>query len=217
MSTYIDQKYLHLLSANLPLFKRKNDNLYNFRCPYCGDSQVSSTKARGYVYLKEANYNFKCHNCSYGTTLRKLIQDTDPELYKQYIMERFSISDRKPKVKPKIPFNTTPKYVRKEDIPEEEISQEKEIYHSKAAASGKPEKVIEKIVEGQLTKYFSEVCLYEQSFVKDDKITVGELISERILLTKENINLRRFERFKLGEGIEKKEQDFVAEVAAQLG
>ena len=109
-----------------------------------------------------------------------------------------------------------PKYVRKEDIPEEEISQEKEIYHSKAAASGKPEKVIEKIVEGQLTKYFSEVCLYEQSFVKDDKITVGELISERILLTKENINLRRFERFKLGEGIEKKEQDFVAEVAAQL-
>ena len=110
-----------------------------------------------------------------------------------------------------------PKYVRKEDIPGEEISQEKEIYHSKAAASGKPEKVIEKIVEGQLTKYFSEVCLYEQSFVKDDKITVGELISERILLTKENINLRRFERFKLGEGIEKKEQDFVAEVAAQLG
>lgn len=123
MSTYIDQKYLHLLSANLPLFKRKNDNLYNFRCPYCGDSQVSSTKARGYVYLKEANYNFKCHNCSYGTTLRKLIQDTDPELYKQYIMERFSISDRKPKVKPKIPFNTTPKYVRKEFKSLKKISQ----------------------------------------------------------------------------------------------
>ena len=110
-----------------------------------------------------------------------------------------------------------PKYIRKEDIPEEEISQEKEIYHSKAVASGKPEKVIEKIVEGQLTKYFSEVCLYEQSFVKDEKMTVGELISERILSTKENINLRRFERFKLGEGIEKREQDFVAEVAAQLG
>ena len=110
-----------------------------------------------------------------------------------------------------------PKYIRKEDIPEEEISQEKEIYHSKAVASGKPEKVIEKIVEGQLKKYFSEVCLYEQSFVKDEKMTVGELISERIISTKENINLRRFERFKLGEGIEKRKQDFVAEVAAQLG
>ena len=78
-------------------------------------------------------------------------------------------------------------------------------------------KVIEKIVEGQLKKYFSEVCLYEQSFVKDEKMTVGELISERIISTKENINLRRFERFKLGEGIEKRKQDFVAEVAAQLG
>ena len=110
-----------------------------------------------------------------------------------------------------------PKYVRKEDIPEEEVSQEKEIYHSKAVSSGKPEKVIEKIVEGQLTKYFSEVCLYEQPFVKDEKMTVGELISERIVSTKENINLRRFERFKLGEGLEKRTQDFVSEVTAQLG
>lgn len=110
-----------------------------------------------------------------------------------------------------------PQYVRKEDIPEEEVSQEKEIYHSKATASGKPEKVIEKIVEGQLTKYFSEVCLYEQPFVKDEKMTVGELISERIVSTKENINLRRFERFKLGEGLEKRTQDFVSEVTAQLG
>ena len=76
--------------------------------------------------------------------------------------------------------------------------------------------MIEKIVEGQLTKYFSEVCLYEQPFVKDEKMTVGELISERIVSTKENINLRRFERFKLGEGLEKRTQDFVSEVTAQL-
>ena len=124
MSTYIDQKYLHLLSVNLPLFKRKNDNLYNFRCPYCGDSQVSSSKARGYVYLYEANYNFKCHNCGYGTSLKRLIQDTDPELYKQYLLERFGVTERKPvKKKAKLSFNNAPKYIRKEFKSLKKISQ----------------------------------------------------------------------------------------------
>ena len=123
MSTYIDQKYLHLLSVNLPLFKRKNDNLYNFRCPYCGDSQVSSSKARGYVYLYEANYNFKCHNCGYGTSLKRLNQDTDPELYKQYLMERFSITERKPTKKAKLSFNSAPKYIRKEFKSLKKVSQ----------------------------------------------------------------------------------------------
>jgi len=110
-----------------------------------------------------------------------------------------------------------PKYIRKEDIPETVLNQEKEIYKEKALSSGKPLNVVEKIVEGQLNKFYSEVCLYDQPFVKDDKLKVGQLISEMILSTKENILVRRFARFKVGEGLEKKGSDFATDVAAQLG
>lgn len=110
-----------------------------------------------------------------------------------------------------------PKYVRREDVPQSEIDQEMEIYRSKALASGKPEKIVERVVEGQLGKYFGEVCLMEQPFVKEPSITVGQLVADRIASTKENINLRRFVRFKLGEGLQKRSADFTGEVAAQMG
>ncbi|HVN80490.1 MAG TPA: translation elongation factor Ts [Terriglobia bacterium] len=110
-----------------------------------------------------------------------------------------------------------PKYIRKEDIPETVLNQEKEIYKEKALISGKPISVVEKIVEGQLSKFYSEVCLYDQPFVKNDKLKVGQLISEMVLSTKENVLVRRFARFKVGEGLEKKSSDFAADVAAQLG
>ena len=109
-----------------------------------------------------------------------------------------------------------PRYVRREDVPQGEIDQEKEIYRSKALASGKPEKIVERVVEGQLGKFFGEVCLLEQPFVKDPSITVGQLVADRIASTKENINVRRFVRFKLGEGLQKRSADFAGEVAAQL-
>jgi elongation factor Ts len=110
-----------------------------------------------------------------------------------------------------------PRYIHKENIPESVLAQEKEIYREKALKSGKPANVVEKIVEGQLNKYYSEVCLYDQPFIKNDKITVGQLISERALATKENVLLRRFARYKVGEGLERKSGDFASEVAAQLG
>jgi len=94
-----------------------------------------------------------------------------------------------------------PKYVSKDDVPESEIKQELEIYRSKAVASGKPENVVARVMEGQLAKYYTEVCLFEQAFVKDDTVTVGQLVTDRIASTKENINLRRFARFKLGEDV----------------
>lgn len=109
-----------------------------------------------------------------------------------------------------------PKYLRKEDVPPEVLEREKEIYREKAKSSGKPANVIEKIVEGQLSKFYADFCVYEQAFVKDDKITVGQLISERVVKTKENINLRRFIRYKLGDGLQKRSDDFAGEVAAQL-
>ncbi len=109
-----------------------------------------------------------------------------------------------------------PKYIRQEDVPKKVLDQEKEIYREKALKSGKPANVVEKIVEGQLTKYYSEVCLYDQFFVKNDKLTVGQLVSEMALSTKEKVLVRRFSRFKVGEGLEKKSGDFAADVAAQL-
>lgn len=109
-----------------------------------------------------------------------------------------------------------PTYVRREDVRQAEIDQEKEIYRSKALASGKPEKIVERVVEGQLGKFFGEVCLLEQPFVKEPSITVGQLVADRIASTKENINVRRFVRFKLGEGLQKRSADFAGEVAAQL-
>ena len=74
MSNYIDLKYLNLLSPQLLKFKRKNDNLWNFRCPFCGDSQKDANKARGYVFPKEGDFIFKCHNCGHGTSLGNVIK-----------------------------------------------------------------------------------------------------------------------------------------------
>lgn len=89
MSNYIDLKYLNLLSSQLLKFKRKNDNLWNFRCPFCGDSQKDANKARGYVFPKEGDFIFKCHNCGHGTSLGNLIKEVDFTMYQEYVTERF--------------------------------------------------------------------------------------------------------------------------------
>jgi elongation factor Ts len=111
---------------------------------------------------------------------------------------------------------SNPLYLKRENVPPEVIAKEKEIYRAQVAASGKPEKVIEKIVEGKLEKYFSDVCLYEQPFVKEPEKSVQELVNAAIAQLGENINIRRFVRFVLGEGIEKEEKNLAEEVAAQL-
>ena len=89
MSIYVDRKYLNLVSHRLKKFKRKNDDLYNFRCPLCGDSQKNQSKARGYVYRKKNYLYFKCHNCGSGTTMANLIKKLDSEIYSQYSMEKY--------------------------------------------------------------------------------------------------------------------------------
>lgn len=94
---------------------------------------------------------------------------------------------------------SNPSYVRREDVRQEEIEREKEIYHNQAQSAGKPEKIMERIVEGKLNKYYSEVCLYEQPFIKDPELTVEELIKAKIAVLKENIAVKRFARFKVGE------------------
>jgi elongation factor Ts len=92
-----------------------------------------------------------------------------------------------------------PKFVRKEDVTPEAYEREKEIYRAQAAASGKPAQVVEKIVEGKMAKFYEEVCLLDQPFIKEQTITVGQLIASRIGKLGENISVRRFARFKIGE------------------
>ena len=95
MSSYIDTKFINLLSNRLPKFKRKSDTLWNFRCPHCGDSQKSSTKARGFVYQKKNDLFYKCHNCGIGQSLGNLIKFLDPNMHKEYVLEKYkSGSDR---------------------------------------------------------------------------------------------------------------------------
>jgi len=111
---------------------------------------------------------------------------------------------------------SNPLYLKREDVPEDVLNKEREIYRAQVADSGKPEKVIEKIVEGKVEKYFSDVCLYEQPFVKEPEKTVQSLMNDVITQLGENLNIRRFARFVLGEGIEKKEKNLAQEVAAQI-
>ena len=106
--SYIDVKYLNLISPMLPLFKKKGDNLWNFRCPYCGDSQKSRTKARGFVFRRKADLFFKCHNCSVGATLANLIKHVDSKTYDDYILERYrdgATVPRSPVPKPEFKFD----------------------------------------------------------------------------------------------------------------
>lgn len=116
---------------------------------------------------------------------------------------------------------SSPSYVRREEVPQNVVDKEREIaleqLKNDPKNASKPEEVMAKIVEGRLNKFFEEVALLEQPFVKDPAKTVGELITEKIGTIKENISVRRFTRYKMGEGLEKKTDDFAAEVASMVG
>jgi len=94
---------------------------------------------------------------------------------------------------------TDPRYIRKEDVTAEDMEREKEIYRAQAAATGKPAPVVEKIVEGKMSKFYEEVCLLEQPFIKEQTMTVGQLIGQKVGKLGENLTVRRFARFKVGD------------------
>lgn len=112
---------------------------------------------------------------------------------------------------------STPKYVSREEVPAEEVEHEKEILKVQALNEGKPEKIIDKMVEGRLNKFYEEICLLDQPFVKNPDITIGDFVKEEIMAIGENVKIRRFARFQMGEGLEKKEENFAEEVAKQMG
>ncbi|TDI43301.1 MAG: translation elongation factor Ts [Acidobacteria bacterium] len=112
---------------------------------------------------------------------------------------------------------TNPRFLRREDVSEEEVGKERSIYREQALASGKPEKILDRIVKGKLDSFFRENCLLEQQFVKDPDRTIQEVVHQSIVKLGENMSIRRFVRFGLGEGLEKRKNDFAAEVSAQTG
>ena len=107
---------------------------------------------------------------------------------------------------------TNPSYLKREEVPTAELEHEQAVLAEQARNEGKPEKIIEKMVAGRIEKYYKEVCLMEQPFVKDPDKTISDLITESIAKIGENISIRRFTRYQLGEGIEKKEENFAEEV-----
>ena len=110
-----------------------------------------------------------------------------------------------------------PEYVRREEVPQVIVDKEMEIIRAQAEKEGKPANVVEKMLVGRIEKYYKEVCLMEQVWIKDQDKTIKDLVNERIAAIGENINIRRFARFERGEGIEKKNENFAEEVAKQMG
>ncbi len=109
-----------------------------------------------------------------------------------------------------------PRFVRREEVTSETLDREREVYRDQALAAGKPEKIVDRIVDGKMEKFYSQAVLLEQPFIKNPDQTVGEMVAEKVAKIGENIQVRRFVRFKLGEGIEKRSDSFAEEVAAQV-
>jgi elongation factor Ts len=114
-----------------------------------------------------------------------------------------------------------PRFAHRAEVPEAELEKEREILREQLKNdpknSGKPDDVLNKIIEGRLNKFYEDNVLVDQPFVKDPSKTVGELVTEKVASIKENITVRRFTRYKMGEGIEKRQDDFAAEVASMVG
>jgi len=109
-----------------------------------------------------------------------------------------------------------PLWVSRNDVPEEALERERSVVRNQALNEGKPEKIVDKIVEGRLAKFYQENCLLEQAFIKDDSKTIETLVKEMIARVGENISVRRFVRFELGEGLQKREENFAEEVMKQF-
>lgn len=110
-----------------------------------------------------------------------------------------------------------PKYLKRDEVPAEEVEHEKNILREQALNEGKPEHIVEKMIAGRMEKFYEEICLMDQKYIKDGDKTIQDLQNDIAAKIGENINIRRFVRFEVGEGMEKKEEDFAEEVAKQMG
>ena len=165
MSEFVDAYYVSLLSGRLDKFVRKKADLYNFRCPYCGDSQKHKNKARGYFFRLKQDMVFKCHNCGVGRTLPNFLKDNAPDLHDEYIMERYkSGTTGKGSYVPKPKFEK-PVFKKKEDLLSiAELNKGEYIEHRQI-----PE------------KYFSEIFFADRFYdwVNKTKSQFGEIVSDQ--------------------------------------
>ncbi|MFA7673364.1 MAG: translation elongation factor Ts [Clostridia bacterium] len=109
-----------------------------------------------------------------------------------------------------------PEYVRREEVPSEIIEKEKEILRIQALNEGKPEKIVDKIVEGRIEKYYKDMCLMDQPYIKDTDLSVNDMTIQLIQKIGEKISVRRFARYEMGEGLQKKQENFAEEVSKQI-
>lgn len=109
-----------------------------------------------------------------------------------------------------------PEYVVRDEVPADIISREREVYRAAALHEGKPERIVDKIVDGRLEKFFKDICLLEQPFIKDPDRSVEQVLKETIAQLGENISIRRFTRYEMGEGLTKRQDDFAEEVMSQI-
>lgn len=112
---------------------------------------------------------------------------------------------------------SNPKYVSRDEVPEEEVAREREVLVQQAVNEGKPEAIANKMVEGRIEKFYEQICLLDQNFIKDPSVKIRDLLGAKISKIGENLKIRRFVRFEVGEGLEKKEENFAEEVAKQMG
>ena len=130
---FVDVKYINLISARFQKFKKVKHNLYNFRCPICGDSQKNKNKARGYLYQVKSNTNFKCHNCGINISFNNFLKQLDPVIYKQYTFEKFKEGKTGKNFtvdEPKFHFET-PKFKPKLDLPKASENPTSKLYLEK--------------------------------------------------------------------------------------
>lgn len=111
---------------------------------------------------------------------------------------------------------SAPRYVSREDVPAQEVEKEREVLKATALNEGKPEKIIDRIVDGGINKLYGDICLLEQAYIKDPSKKVLDIVNEAVAKIGEKINVRRFVRYEMGEGLEKRNDDFAAEVMSQM-
>ncbi len=168
MSVFIDRKYLKLLSPKLNRFSQKKEDLYNFRCPFCGDSQKHLHKARGYVYRKKNDYFYKCQNCGIGHTMYNFINLLDSNMIKEYAMERYTNKDT---------ANSSPK-----KLENTELKFEAPVFKKKPKGLNLP-----KIIDLPMDHYASQYCIgrkipeatYDNLYYANDfKAFIDELLPD---------------------------------------
>lgn len=172
MSIFLDRTYLLRVSPKLPKFTQKKSDLYNFRCPFCGDSHKNKSKARGYVYQKNNNYFYMCHNCHASMSFYNFLDKVDPSLIKEYALERYKDGSSSNSPSPKFEELKTnkPKFKKKLELPT--IESLSELHFAKVYVKNRkiPQKHWSSLYYAEDFKQFTEsLGVEKQGLVEDDK------------------------------------------------